>query len=165
MRPKPTPIKPGPGQESAWDYPRPPRLESVEDEVEVFFAEESVAYTDKPMRVLETSHPPVYYFPRETVDGGELVPTGRTSVCEYKGVATYYDVVVGERRAKEAAWSYEHPEPGYEPMTSYVAFFPGKVECLLDGEIAAAQPGDFYGGWVTTRVVGPYKGDAGTMGW
>ena len=165
MRPRPTPIKPGAGQESAWDYPRPPRLEAVDDDVEIFYADTSIAYAEKVLRVLETSHPPVYYVPREAVEDGVLVASGRSSTCEYKGVATFYDVVVGERRARDAAWSYEQPAAGYEAMAGYVAFYPAKVECLLDGEIAAPQPGDFYGGWVTTRVVGPYKGDPGTAGW
>jgi len=163
---KPKPIPPGPGQESVWDYPRPPRLEAVAEEVEVFFEGLSIAYTDAPLRVLETSHPPVYYVPPDCVEEGVLERSDRTSVCEFKGVARYFDVVVGGKRSKDAAWVYNEPAPGYEAMAGYVGFYPGRVEsALLDGEAVQAQPGGFYGGWITTSIVGPFKGLAGTADW
>jgi uncharacterized protein (DUF427 family) len=138
----------------------------VEAEVEVFFAGRSIAYTDAPLRVLETSHPPVYYVAPDDVEDGVLEPNGNTSVCEYKGEATYFDVVAGTKRSKDAAWTYEKPAPGYEAMAGYVAFYPGRVEsALLDGEAVQAQPGNFYGGWITTAVVGPFKGLTGTLDW
>ncbi len=164
MKPKPTP--PGPGQESVWDYPRPPRMEAVDAEVEIFFAGLSIAYTDAPLRVLETSHPPVYYVPPDAIDEGVLEPTDTTSFCEYKGRARYFDLVVGDQRSKDAAWAYDEPLPGYEQLAGYVAFFPARVEtALLDGEAVQPQPGNFYGGWITTAVVGPFKGLPGTSGW
>ncbi|HEX7275796.1 MAG TPA: DUF427 domain-containing protein [Acidimicrobiales bacterium] len=163
---KPNPVPPGPGQESVWDYPRPPRVEAVDEEVEVYFAGRSVAYTDTPLRVLETSHPPVYYVPPDAIDEGVLEPNGNTTFCEYKGEARYFDLVVGDKRSKDAAWAYEAPAPGYEALAGYVAFYPGRVEsALLDGEAVQPQPGSFYGGWITTAVVGPFKGLTGTADW
>ena len=164
MRPEPVP--PGPGQESVWDYPRPPRLEAVRRQVEVVHGGQTIALTLEPLRVLETSHPPVYYLPRDSVVPGVLVSTGRTSYCEFKGVASYYTVVMGRAVATDAAWSYEHPSPGYEAMAGYVSFYPEQVEvCLVDGEYVQGQPGGFYGGWVTGEVVGPFKGAPGSEGW
>jgi uncharacterized protein (DUF427 family) len=164
MRPEPVP--PGPGQESVWDYPRPPRLEAVRRQVEVIHGGQTVALTLEPLRVLETSHPPVYYLPRDSVVPGVLVPTGRTSFCEFKGVASYFTVVMGSAVAPDAAWCYESPSPGYEAMAGYVSFYPEQVEvCLVDGEYVQGQPGGFYGGWVTGEVVGPFKGAPGSEGW
>jgi uncharacterized protein (DUF427 family) len=164
MRPEPVP--PGPGQESVWDYPRPPRLEAVRRQVEVIHGGQTIALSLEALRVLETSHPPVYYLPRDSVVPGVLVPTGRTSVCEFKGVASYFTVVMGSAVAPDAAWSYEQPAPGYEAMAGYVSFYPEQVEvCLVDGEYVQGQPGGFYGGWVTGEIVGPFKGTPGSEGW
>ena len=164
MRPEPLPR--GPGQESVWDYPRPPRLEAVRRQVEVIHGGQTIALTLEPLRVLETSHPPVYYLPRDSVVPGVLVPTGRTSFCEFKGVASYFTVVMGSAAAPEAAWCYESPSPGYEAMAGYVSFYPEQVEvCLVDGEYVQGQPGGFYGGWVTGEIVGPFKGAPGSEGW
>ena len=164
MRPEPLPR--GPGQESVWDYPRPPRLEAVRRQVEVIHGGQTIALTLEPLRVLETSHPPVYYLPRDSVVPGVLVPTGRTSFCEFKGVASYFSVVMGSAVAPEAAWCYESPSPGYEAMAGYVSFYPEQVEvCLVDGEYVQGQPGGFYGGWVTGEIVGPFKGAPGSEGW
>jgi uncharacterized protein (DUF427 family) len=116
------------------------------------------------VRVLETSHPPVYYVPFEDVAAGVFRPSRTTSYCEYKGRASYYDLVVGERRS--AAWTYEHPAAGYESLAGAVAFYPGRVDaCFVNGERVVAQPGHFYGGWITRDIVGPFKGPAGTRGW
>ncbi len=164
MRPEPVP--PGPGQESVWDYPRPPRLEPVRRQVEVIHGGQTIALTLEPLRVLETSHPPVYYLPAGSIVPGVLVPTGRTSYCEFKGVATYYTVTMGGAIAEDAAWSYESPSPGYEAMAGYVSFYPERMEvCLVDGEYVQGQPGGFYGGWVTGEIVGPFKGAPGSEGW
>ena len=149
-----------------WDYPRPPRLEAVRRQVEVIHGGQTIALTLEPLRVLETSHPPVYYLPRDSVVPGVLAPTGRTSFCEFKGVATYFRVTLGSAVAPDAAWSYEQPAPGYEAMAGYVSFYPEQVEvCLVDGEYVQGQPGGFYGGWVTGEIVGPFKGGPGSESW
>ncbi|MEH0844994.1 DUF427 domain-containing protein [Micromonospora sp. CPCC 205711] len=116
--------------------------------------------------MLETSHPPVYYVPRADFTGGRLAPSAGRTWCEWKGEASYWDLVVGDVRVREAAWSYEHPTPAYADLTGAVAFYPGRVdECQVDGERVAVQPGDFYGGWITSDVTGPFKGAPGTAGW
>lgn len=159
-------VEPGPGQESVWDYPRPPRLESVERRVKVVFGDVTVAYTSRPKRVLETSHPPVYYVPEDDVRMEHLRPAGGGSVCEYKGRASYYDLVTDEREEPRAAWTYPAPEPGFEELEGHIAFYPSLMEnCWVDGEKVSAQEGDFYGGWITSEVVGPFKGAPGTAGW
>ena len=165
MRP-PDPLPPGPGQESAWDYPRPPRVEAVRSQVEVIFGGSTIAVTLAPLRVLETSHPPVYYLPPDCIVPGALVESDRTTWCEFKGVASYLTVANRGERAVDAAWTYRRPSSGYEALAGYVAFYPGRMEaCLVDGEMVVPQPGGFYGGWVTSRVVGPFKGEPGTEGW
>ena len=159
-------IEPGPGQESAWDYPRPPAAVVVERDVIVRFAGELVGHSHAPIKVMETSHPPGYYLPPGDVNRAALRPSAHRTVCEYKGVAHYYDVVVGDREAKNAAWYYPAPNPGYEIMRACVAFYPQAMdECTVDGEVVTAQPGHFYGGWITSEVVGPFKGSPGTLGW
>lgn len=165
-------VEPQPGQESVWDYPRPPRVEPSDERVVVLLGDAVVADTRRSLRVLETSHPPTYYLPPEDVAPGVLVPVpGATSWCEFKGRATYWDVVGHdasgrEVRARQAAWGYASPSPGYEALAGYVALYPGRMtRCTVDGEVVAAQEGDFYGGWRTGRVVGPFKGADGTRGW
>jgi uncharacterized protein (DUF427 family) len=138
----------------------------VRRQVEVIHGGQTIALTLEPLRVLETSHPPVYYLPRDSVVPGVLVPTGRTSFCEFKGVASYFTVAMGTAVAPDAAWSYESPSPGYEAMAGYVSFYPEQLEvCLVDGEYVQGQPGGFYGGWVTGEIVGPFKGAPGSEGW
>ena len=164
--PRPEPVPPGPGQESAWDYPRPPRIEAIRAQVEVIFGGRTIAITLEPLRVLETGHPPTWYLPPGGVVTDHLVPSGHSSYCEFKGAAALLDVVVGTNRAADGAWTYRRPFPGFEALAGYVAFYPGRMEaCLLDGELVLAQPGDFYGGWISTDVVGPFKGGPGTEGW
>jgi len=156
----------GPGQESVWDYPRPPSAEVSGRHVVVEFAGQVVADTRRAIRVCETSHPPVFYVPRDDVVDGVLHRAGGGSWCEWKGVATYWDLVVDERRAAAVAWSYEDPSPGYEHLRSAVAFYPARVDrALVDGEQVRPQPGTFYGGWITDDVVGPFKGEPSTLGW
>jgi uncharacterized protein (DUF427 family) len=159
-------VKPGPGQESVWDYPRPPRVEESDRHVRVIFNGEVVADTRDAKRVLETSHPPVYYIPREHVRPGCLEPTDRETLCEWKGKAAYFSVVVGDERAENAAWSYPRPVRRFQAVRDHVAFYPSQMDaCFVDGVRAEAQAGDFYGGWITPDIVGPFKGGAGTAGW
>jgi uncharacterized protein (DUF427 family) len=125
-----------------------------------------VADTTRAVRVCETSHPPVYYVPRDDIAPGVLEPGEGSSFCEWKGAATYWDLVVDGRRVPQAGWSYEQPTPGYEHLRGAVAFYPGRVDrALVDGEPARPQAGGFYGGWITSEVAGPFKGEPGTLGW
>jgi len=155
--------------ESVWDYPRPPALERSSRIIRVVFAGAVVAETTHARRVLETSHPPVYYIPTGDIRAGALERSvGRPgSFCEWKGVATYYDVIGPDgRRAEGAAWGYDDPSPRFRDLLDTVAFYPASMdECTVDGELVTAQPGDFYGGWITADVVGPFKGEPGTAGW
>lgn len=156
----------GPGQESVWDYPRPPRLEPERRPVRIEFADRTIAQTNAALRVLETSHPPSIYLPPDAFLPGVLQPQSRRTVCEWKGEATYFDVVVGEQRAEAAAWSYERPNPAFADLAGYVSVYPGRMQaCYLGDERVQAQEGDFYGGWITSEIVGPFKGAPGTWGW
>lgn len=158
-------IAAGPGQESVWDYPRPPRVEAVPERLRVVVDGEVLAETSRGLRVLETAGAPVYYFPPDDVRIDRLASSGRSTVCEWKGVATYR-TYVGDRRIDDVAWSYERPQPGFEAILGYVAFYAGKVdEAWVGEERATPQPGGFYGGWVTSRIVGPIKGEPGSFGW
>jgi uncharacterized protein (DUF427 family) len=163
---RPAPQRPGPGQESVWDYPRPPRLEEFRGSITVEFGGRTVASTDRGWRVLETSHPPTYYLPAESFATGALRPTAGGSWCEWKGQAAYFDVVAGDRMAARAAWTYPKPHPGFEPIAGALAVMAAQMDrCTVNGEPVSPQPGGFYGGWVTSWVVGPFKGIAGSMGW
>ena len=159
-------IEPRPGQESVWDYPRPPRVESIENHIRVVFNGKVVAETRRAQRMLETSHPPVYYIPWDDVNQAALERTARRTFCEFKGQATYWTVRVGERMAQDAAWSYPQPTSGFATLKDHMAFYAGKMdECTVDGEKVQTQAGDFYGGWITSNIVGPFKGGPGTQGW
>lgn len=163
---RPRRIAPGPGQESVWDYPRPPRLEPTSERVRVEFNGMVIAETTRALRVLETSHPPVYYIPPEDVRMEYLRPARGQSFCEWKGAARYYSVQVGERVAESAGWYYPQPSGAYAALRDAIAFYPGKMDaCYVEGERVQPQPGNFYGGWITRDVVGPFKGEPGTMGW
>jgi uncharacterized protein (DUF427 family) len=163
---QPKPIKPGVGQESVWDYPRPPRLELVDKRLQVEFNGRIVADTRRAWRVLETSHPPVYYLPPEDINLDLLQEVGGGSWCEWKGQATYYDVVAGDRVAPRAGWTYRRPSAAFKPIKDHVAFYAWAMDaCLVNGEQVRPQPGEFYGGWITTDIVGPFKGEPGTSGW
>jgi len=162
----PTPITPGPGQESVWDYPRPPAVHLVDKHIVIRFAGMVVADTTRAIKVMETSHPPVYYIPPEDIrlDLCELSP--HHTFCEYKGQASYYTMNTGGHRAHNAGWFYPEPSPGYEMLRDHVAFYPALMEeCTVDGEPVSPQPGRFYGGWVTRDVVGPFKGEPGSYVW
>jgi uncharacterized protein (DUF427 family) len=154
--------------ESVWDYPRPPRLEPSARLIEVRLAGVTIASTSRGHRVLETSHPPVYYIPREDVLDGVLeVVRGGGSFCEWKGSATYLDVrAPNGRRVPRGAWTYKRPTPEYVAIADAVAFYPALMDrCTVDGERVRPQPGGFYGGWVTDDLVGPFKGAPGTLRW
>ncbi len=158
---------PGPGQESVWDYPRPPRLEDSNKHILVIFNGVVIADTHRAKRILETSHPPVYYIPPEDVKLTQYFkPTSRSTFCEWKGGASYYSITVGDKSARDAAWYYRRPTHPYEALVGYVAIYPDKMDaCYVDGEKVQAQEGDFYGGWITSEIIGPFKGGAGTLGW
>ena len=152
--------------ESVWDYPRPPRVEPSSELVEVTLGGVVVASTRASYRVLETSHPPTYYLPREAFADGVLRAAEGSSYCEWKGRAAYYDLVAGTAVAARAAWCYPKPAPGFEAIAGHLAVYPGLVDrCTVDGEVVEPQPGGFYGGWITSRVTGPFKGAPGTQGW
>ncbi len=159
-------IEPKEGQESVWDYPRPPKLEKSSKEIIIIFNGATVAKTNNAYRVLETSHPPVYYIPLEDINMEFLKKEPDSSFCEWKGRASYYSVKVGEKEAIKSAWFYESPTERFAEIRDYVAFYPSKMdECYVDGELVQSQEGDFYGGWITKDIVGPFKGGAGTWGW
>jgi len=159
------PEPPGPGQESVWDYPRPPRLEANTRHLLVVLGGEVVAETRGGYRVLETSHPPVYYFPPEDCAPGALVPVDGSSFCEWKGQASYWSLQQPER-ITDVAWSYPAPTAAFAAIAGHLAFYAQKVEeCWVDDEQVQPNPGSFYGGWITSRVVGPFKGGTGTQGW
>ncbi|MEV6212456.1 DUF427 domain-containing protein [Kitasatospora sp. NPDC051914] len=154
------------GTESVWDYPRPPRVERSRRRVTVEFRGLLLADTKEALRVLETSHPPVYYLPSSAVAAGVLVPSWHRTWCEWKGAAVHFDLVVGEVRSENAVWSYPEPAPGYEALRGHLAFYPSRVDrCTVDGEVVVPQEGDFYGGWITSDLRGPFKGGPGTAGW
>jgi uncharacterized protein (DUF427 family) len=160
------PVVPGPGQESAWDYPRPPRLEPVRERIRVVVDGIVIADTLRAFRVLETSHPPGYYLPRQDVRMDLLRPSPSSSHCEWKGAASYWSLVSGAHEVPDLAWSYERPSPGFETIRGYLAFYASRVdEAWVGDELATPQPGGFYGGWMTSRIVGPVKGGPGSWGW
>lgn len=152
--------------ESVWDYPRPPRLERCEHRVRVLFGGRTVVETTGAYRVLETSHPPTYYVPPSDVEFGFLVPAPSRSWCEWKGRARYWTLRVGNHESVDAAWSYPEPHGEFGAIRDYLAFYPARVDaCYVGDERVRAQEGDFYGGWITRNIRGPFKGGAGTTGW
>lgn len=163
---KPRHIPPAPGQESVWDYPRPPRIEPTSKRIRVVFQGVTIADTKHAKRVLETSHPPVYYLPAEDVKLEHLSPSSRETYCEFKGSARYWTLNVNGHESINAAWSYPNPTPSFQAIKDYLAFYPSRVEaCYVEDEQVQAQAGDFYGGWITSQIVGPFKGEPGTWGW
>ncbi len=163
---RPKRIEPGPDQESVWDYPRPPRVEPSDKHIQVIFNGVKIVDSQRTQRVLETSHPPIYYIPPEDIKTEYLRLTQGQSFCEWKGQASYYTIVVGEKQAANAAWYYPNPTPAFASIENYVAFYPSRMDaCYVNDEQVKSQPGDFYGGWITKDIVGPFKGGAGTWGW
>lgn len=156
----------GPGQESVWSYPRPPAVETVPVRVQVFLGPHVVGDSRAALRVLETASPPTVYLPPDDVDRAALVPERTSSVCEWKGTARYLSVRAGDLMSRNAAWYYPDPHQEYAVLADYLSFYPARMtRCLYGGERVTAQPGSFYGGWVTSNLVGPFKGEPGSEGW
>jgi uncharacterized protein (DUF427 family) len=152
--------------ENVWDYPRPPALEPVSKPVRIVFGGGTIAETEAALRVLETSHPPVYYLPRAAFRGCTLEPAPGRSFCEWKGEAVYWTIVANGRHAERAAWSYPDPVPRYAAIRDHLAVYAGAMErCFVGDEAVTPQPGGFYGGWITSDLVGPFKGAPGSLGW
>ena len=153
-------------KESVWDYPRPPRLEFWSEEIEIIFGD-IIAKTDNSYRVLETSHPPTFYLPRLAFKEDILIPIHSKTLCEWKGKAEYFDIKSTDGRiSKKAAWSYNSPSDDFIKIKGYVAIYPNSVDsCLLNNEEVKSQDGDFYGGWITSDIIGPFKGGVGSFGW
>jgi uncharacterized protein (DUF427 family) len=159
-------IVPQPGQESVWDYPCPPRLEPVGERLVVRFGGETIADTIRGHRILETSHPPVYYVPPEDVAADFLRVAPGRSFCEFKGLASYVSIEAGGRRAEQAGWLYADPAPAFRAIAGHIAFYASRVdEAWVGDDLVTPQQGDFYGGWITPRILGPFKGAPGTRGW
>lgn len=163
---RPEPISPQPGQESVWDYPRPPKVEEVSKRIRIIFNSELIVDTRRAKRLLETSHPPNYYIPLADIKTIYLIPSLYSTYCEWKGQASYYTVQVGNRQAENAAWYYPEISSEYEELRQHVGFYPGPMDaCYIDDEQVEPQAGNFYAGWITRDIVGPFKGDVGTWGW
>lgn len=159
-------IEPGPGQESVWDYPRPPRVEETTRRIRVIFNEETIVDTTRALRVLETSHPPAYYLPAADFRTDLLTQTSRRTFCEFKGAARYWTLRVGDRIAENVMWDYPDPTPNFQVLKGHFAVYPSRMDvCYINEERVQAQSGDFYGGWITSDIVGPFKGGPGTIGW
>lgn len=159
-------IEPGPGQESVWDYPRPPAVVPTSSHIRVVHCGVTIADTHAAIRVLETSQPPAFYIPRADVSEAHLLPGGGRSFCEWKGPATYWSIAAGNTVVPNAAWSYQRPTARFAAIAGHLAFYARLVdECWVDDEQVVANPGSFYGGWITSSVVGPFKGDPGTEYW
>lgn len=164
MRPV-VPVTPGPGQESVWDYPRPPRVEPAAERVRVVVDGEPLADTTRARRVLETAGAPVYCIPAADVRLDRLVRSAHRSVCEWKGAATYWDLA-DRGPGTYVGWSYEDPTPRFLAIAGFLTFYPERLGTVtVGGEEVRGQPGEFYGGWVTDKVVGPFKGGPGSMWW
>ncbi len=154
------------GQESVWDYPRPPRLEAVSEKIRVDFDGFVIASSVRAYRVIETANPPCYYLPFEDVRMEYLTPEDLTSFCEWKGIAHYWSVKLGEKCSQNAAWSYPDPEKGFDCIRNHMAFFAGRVDaCYLGKSLVQPQSGDYYGGWITPNLTGPFKGKPGSELW
>lgn len=153
-------------RESVWDYPRPPRVEPSEREVRIEFAGEKVAESSRALRVLETASPPTIYLPTTDVRMELLRPAaGRQTFCEWKGRASYLDLVVGNEVSESAAYFYPEPNRAFAQLRDHVSFYPGRVDAFLGSERVRPQPGEFYAGWITGDIEGPFKGEPGTLGW
>ncbi|NMM48447.1 DUF427 domain-containing protein [Marinigracilibium pacificum] len=163
---KPKPVKPKKGQESVWDYPRPPKLEKTNKLIEVWHKGICLARSNGAYRVLETSHPPQYYIPPSDVQMQYLLPSDLETHCEWKGTGNYYDLYLENELNENVAWTYMSPNNSFSLIKGYLAFYAGMIDkCMVDNESVTPQPGKFYGGWITSDVVGPFKGEEGSWGW
>lgn len=162
--PEPDPV--APGQESVWDYPRPAIAEPTDRRIQVIHKGVMLADSTNAWRTLETSHPPTYYIPPGDVAIEHLERNERRSICEWKGQASYWDVVIGGERIEAAVWAYPKPTPSFAPIKDFFAFYPDPFDqCLVDGELITPQPGGFYGGWISQYEAGPFKGVPGSRFW
>jgi uncharacterized protein (DUF427 family) len=162
----PEPDRPGEGQESVWDYPRPAICQPSARHIRIIHRGHMLADTARAWRTLETSHPPTYYIPTADITMAHLAPNPHRSLCEWKGQAHYWDVTIGEDHFPAAAWSYPAPTPAFLPIAGFIAFYPEPFEqCLVDGEPITPQPGGFYGGWISRHEAGPFKGGPGSRFW
>ena len=158
-------VVPQEGQESVWDYPRPPKVVSDSRTVIVKYQSEIIAQSADTIRILETSSPPVFYIPQKDIEMSKLSDGTSTTLCEWKGYAKHWNVTAENKDFENAGWSYPNPFPGYEEIRDYIAFYPAILECYVDGERVLPQPGGYYGGWITSEIVGPVKGEPGTGRW
>ncbi|MBD2187763.1 DUF427 domain-containing protein [Pseudanabaena mucicola] len=159
-------IEPQLGQESVWDYPRPAIWEDTNKRIRIICNGVVLAETQQAKRVLETSHPPCYYIPIEDIKMEYLIETSRRTMCEWKGISQYYDVAIADRYIKNAAWRYFAPTPNFWEIQNSLSFYGSLMdECYVNDELITPQAGDFYGGWITADIVGPFKGEVGTWGW
>lgn len=163
---KPKPIVPTDGQESVWDYPRPAVLEDTDKHLKVIFNDVVLAETNRGKRVLETSHPPAYYIPPEDVRQEYLIQSNKVTFCEWKGLACYYDISISDKYVQNAVWQYLNPTPTFLSLKGYYSFYASLMDgCYVNDELVTPQAGDFYGGWITKDIIGPFKGEMGTWGW
>ncbi|OKH18927.1 DUF427 domain-containing protein [[Limnothrix rosea] IAM M-220] len=163
---RPQPLPTTPDQESVWDYPRPPRLEPCQKQIKIMFNGVAIAETSDSYRVLETSHPPVYYLPPTAIEQHYLQAAEGQSFCEWKGLAHYYNIVVQDKTLAKVGWYYPEPTAPFKELQNYVAFYAQPMDaCYVDGEKVTPQPGGFYGGWITKDIIGPFKGEPGSFGW
>jgi uncharacterized protein (DUF427 family) len=155
-----------PGQENVWAYPRPAVAELFDGHLKIVHRGIILAETRRAIRTLETSHPPSYYFPREDIEMNWLQSSPRSSICEWKGQASYFHVNIGGDVLRDVGWSYALPTKAFVLLKDHVAFYAAPFDgCFIDGEKVTPQPGSFYGGWITSRVSGPFKGASGSMFW
>lgn len=164
MRPSPDAVSPG--QESVWDFPRPAICEPTAARIRIEHHGMIVADSRSTIRTLETSHPPSYYIPQADITPGMLRRADGSSFCEWKGAAVYWDIVIGDLVLPRIGWSYPNPSPAFVMLRDHVAFYAGPFDrCSVDGEVVVPQLGSFYGGWITTKLAGPFKGIPGSRGW
>jgi uncharacterized protein (DUF427 family) len=158
-------VEPGPGQASVWDYPRPPAIVPEPRQVQVHASDRILASSNRAVRVCETGSPPTVYVPRDDVDTARLELSATRSFCEWKGAASYLRLKDAGAHSSDVAWCYPQPFTGFEHYAGWLCFYPGRIACFLDSERVRPQPGDFYGGWITAELVGPFKGEPGTAHW
>lgn len=162
----PQPDTPAPGQESVWDYPRPAIAEPTPRHIRIVHQGIVLADSRAAWRTLETSHPPTYYLPQADIAMHHLAPNPARSLCEWKGQAVYWNVALGTACIDAAGWSYPAPTHAFAGIAGHIAFYAAPFDhCLVDGEQVVPQPGGFYGGWITAREAGPFKGVAGSRFW
>lgn len=157
-------VEPKAGQESVWDYPRPPLVQGCDRLVVVNYSGKVLARSRETYRVLETASPPSFYLPEKAVNWEQLAQTPGSSFCEWKGVAQYWNLS-SDPQGEPVGWSYGAPNPNFKMLHDYISFYPGRVACYVDGEKVRPQPEYFYGGWITSEIVGPFKGELGTEQW